>query len=310
MGGGKQLPIRVPNTLPAIEILQKENIFVMDETRAVEQDIRALKIAILNLMPIKQETEVHLLRLLSNTPLQIDITLVRPLSHESKNTSIEYLSTFYKTFEEIEAENYDGMIITGAPVEQYEFEEVTYWKELTRFMEWSKKHVTSTLHICWGAQAGLYYHYGIKKCPLEEKKFGVFEHEIVNFEKLLQGLDDLVYMPHSRHSEVKKEDILACDALRLLLHSEEAGVALVTSKDGKHIFIAGHAEYDSHILEQEYLRDLDKGSPIAMPCHYYKEDNREKGVVVRWRSHAYTLFSNWLNYYVYQVTPYNLDEIR
>lgn len=304
------MPIKVPNTLPAIEILQKEDIFVIDETRAVSQDIRELKIAILNLMPVKQETEVQLLRLLSNTPLQMDITLVRPLCHKSKNTPKEYLKTFYKTFEEIKKQNYDGMIITGAPVEQIPFEEVTYWDELTEIMEWSKKHVTSTFHICWGAQAGLYYHYGIPKYPLEEKQFGIFEHIKVDNEKLLQGLDDYVNIPQSRHSEVRREDIEICNALKLLLYSEESGVGLVISQDGKQIFMTGHGEYDPLTLEQEYKRDLAKELPISMPKHYYRNDNREEGVEVRWRSHMYAIFSNWLNYYVYQVTPYNLDEMR
>ncbi|MDF2614796.1 MAG: metA [Clostridia bacterium] len=304
------MPIRVPNALPAIEVLQKENIFVMDENRAVSQDIRALKIVVLNLMPIKQETEVQILRLLGNTPLQIDITLLRPISHDSKNTSQEHLETFYKTFDQIKDLKFDGMIITGAPVEQMEFEKVTYWDELTQIMEWSKKHVTSTFHICWGAQAGLHYHYGIQKYQLTQKKFGVFEHTIVNFEKLLQGLDDIVYIPHSRHSEVTAEEILACDGLKLLLHSDKAGVALVISNDGRNIFATGHAEYDPGTLEKEYMRDLKKNLPIEMPDNYYIDDEMEKGTVVRWRSHAYILFSNWLNYYVYQVTPYNLDEIR
>jgi homoserine O-succinyltransferase len=304
------LPIRVPDALPAIEILQKENIFVMDENRAVTQDIRALKIAVLNLMPIKQETEVQLLRLLSNTPLQLDITLLRPISHDSKNTSQEYLEAFYKTFDQIEHLKFDGMIITGAPVEQLEFEKVNYWSELVEIMEWTKKHVTSTFHICWGAQAGLYYHYGVPKYQLAQKKFGVFEHQIIHFEKLLQGMDDVVYMPHSRHTEVTKEEILACKDLKLLLESEEAGVALVISKDGRQIFATGHAEYDPHTLGKEYVRDLQKKLPINLPNNYYIDDEVEKGTMVRWRSHAYILFSNWLNYYVYQVTPYNLDEIR
>ena len=304
------MPIKVPNTLPAIEILQKENIFVMDETRAISQDIRELKIAILNLMPVKQETEVQLLRLLSNTPLQMDVTLVRPLSHESKNTSKEYLRTFYKTFQEIKEQNYDGMIITGAPVEQMPFEEVNYWDELIEIMEWSKKHVTSTFHICWGAQAGLYYHYGIPKYPLKEKQFGIFEHIEVESEKLLQGLDDYINIPHSRHSEVRREDIEACEALKLLLYSEEAGVGLVISQDGKQVFMTGHGEYDPLTLDQEYKRDLEKELPISMPKHYYKNNKMEEGVEVRWRSHMYAIFSNWLNYYVYQVTPYNLDEMR
>ena len=298
------MPIKVPNALPAKEILEKEDIFVIDETRAISQDIRELRIAILNLMPTKQETEVQLLRLLSNSPLQIDITLVRPISHESKNTSTEYLETFYKTFEEIKHINFDGMIITGAPVEQMAFEEVNYWDEIMAIMEWSKKHVTSTFHICWGAQAGLYYHYGIPKYPIEKKIFGVFEHIQVEDEKLLQGLDDYVQIPHSRHSEVKLEDIKKCDALKLLLYSEESGVGVISSKDGKHIFITGHCEYDPLTLEQEYKRDLSRNLPIEMPKHYYKEDDMDKGVMVRWRSHGYTIFSNWLNYYVYQITPY------
>ena len=303
------MPIRVPNTLPAIDILQKEDIFVMDETRAITQDIRELKIAIVNLMPIKQETEVQLLRLLSNTPLQMEITLVRPLSHDSKNTSSTYLETFYKTFGEIEQQNFDGMIITGAPVEQIPFEEVNYWNELTEIMEWSKSHVTSTFHICWGAQAGLYYHYGIPKYNLPEKMFGIFEHIKVQNEKLLQGLDDCVNIPHSRHSTVKREDIAECKALKLLLYSEESGVGLVTSEDGKQIFMTGHGEYDPLTLDKEYKRDLEKGLPIQMPKHYYKNDHMEEGVVVRWRSHMYAIFSNWLNYYVYQVTPFDLEKM-
>ena len=304
------MPIRVPNTLPAIEILQNEDIFVMDETRAITQDIRELKIAILNLMPVKQETEVQLLRLLSNTPLQMDITLVRIASHESKNTSKEYLETFYKRFDDIKSQKFDGMIITGAPVEQMAFEEVSYWEELTKIMEWTKSHVTSTFHICWGAQAGLYYHYGIPKYLIDEKCFGIFEHKKVKSEKLLQGLDDLVNIPQSRHSQVKREDIEKCHALRLLLYSEESGVGLVTSEDGKQIFMTGHGEYDPLTLEQEYKRDLGKGLPIAMPKHYYRNDDPAQGVLVRWRSHMYAIFSNWLNYYVYQVTPYNLEEMQ
>jgi len=303
------LPIRVPNTLPAIEILQKEDIFVMDETRAVTQDIRELKIAILNLMPVKQETEVQLLRLLSNTPLQMDITLVRPLSHDSKNTSSIYLETFYKTFQEIAHQNFDGLIITGAPVEQMEFEEVNYWNELKEIMEWSNTHVTSTFHICWGAQAGLYYHYGIPKYQLSEKMFGIFEHTKIQDEKLLQGLDDYVNIPHSRHSTIQREDVEKCNSLKLLLHSEESGVGLVISEDGKKVFMTGHGEYDPMTLDQEYKRDLGKGLSIQMPKHYYKNDHMEEGVTVRWRSHMYAIFSNWLNYYVYQVTPYDLEKM-
>lgn len=303
------MPIRVPNALPAAEILQQEHIFVMDDDRAYSQDIRPLKIVVLNLMPLKQETEVQLLRLLGNTPLQVDITLLRAMSHESKNTSREYLETFYKTFSEIKHEGFDGMIITGAPVEQLEFEKVGYWDELTEIMEWSKKHVTSTMHICWGAQAGLYYHYGIPKYALSHKQFGVFSHEQVTYEKLLQGLDDEVFIPHSRHTAVSREAVEACEDLKLLLHSEEAGVALVMSKDGKHIFATGHAEYDPWTLDKEYQRDLAKNLPIKMPNHYYIEDKIENGTNVKWRSHAYILFSNWLNYYVYQVTPYDVNAI-
>lgn len=302
------MPIKVPNTLPAIEILRDEDIFVMDDIRACSQDIRELKIAILNLMPLKQQTEVQLLRLLSNTPLQTEITLVRPANHECKNTSIEYLKAFYKTFEEIKNERFDGLIITGAPVEKLEFEQVNYWDELAEIMAWSKENVTSTFHICWGAQAGLYYHYGIKKHITAEKQFGIFEHEKVHNEKLLQGLDDVVNIPHSRESTVYREDIEANPDLNLLLYSDEVGVGLVTSKDGSQVFMMGHGEYDPLTLEGEYKRDKNKGLPINLPKHYYKNDNIEEGVVVKWRSHMYAIFSNWLNYYVYQVTPYDLKQ--
>lgn len=301
------MPIRVPNTLPAIEILQKENIFVMDEARAITQDIRELKIVIMNLMPKKQETEVQLIRLLSNTPLQIDLTLLSPSTHESKHTSREYLENFYTTFDKIKHKKYDGMIITGAPVEQMPFEEVNYWDELKEIMEWTNTHVTSTFHICWGAQAGLYYHYNIPKYSLPEKRFGIYKHYAVNTEKLLQGLDDIVYIPHSRHSEVRLSDIEKCDELEVLLTSEEAGPTLLSSKNGKHIFMTGHAEYDKRTLEEEYLRDIQKGLPIKVPVNYFNNDCREDGINVCWRSHAYAIFSNWLNYYVYQVTPFNLE---
>lgn len=301
------MPIRVPNTLPAIEILQKENIFVMDEARAITQDIRELKIVIMNLMPKKQETEVQLIRLLSNTPLQIDLTLLSPSTHESKHTSREYLENFYTTFDKIKHKKYDGMIITGAPVEQLPFEEVNYWDELKEIMEWTNTHVTSTFHICWGAQAGLYYHYNIPKYNLPDKRFGIYKHYAVNTAKLLQGLDDIVYIPHSRHSEVKTSDIEKCDDLEILLTSDEAGPTLICSKDGKHIFITGHAEYEARTLEEEYLRDLEKGLPINMPVNYFNNNCREDGINVCWRSHAYAIFSNWLNYYVYQVTPFNLE---
>lgn len=298
------MPIKIPSTLPAKGVLEKENIFVMDEERAVKQDIRELRIAILNLMPTKQETEVQLLRLLSNSPLQIDITLLRPITHQSKNTSSEYLEMFYKTFNEINHMKYDGMIITGAPVEQMKFEDVNYWDEIATIMEWTRTNVTSTFHICWGAQAGLYYHYGIQKRDLDKKLFGIFSNTHVEEEKILQGLDDYVKMPQSRHSEVALEDVINCQKLRLLLYSEEAGVGMVTSKDAKQIFVTGHFEYDPYTLDEEYKRDLAKGLPIEMPKNYYRENDIDKGVVVGWRSHAYTIFSNWLNFYVYQNTPY------
>lgn len=304
------MPVKVADNLPAIEILEKEQIFVMNEDRAMRQDIRELKIVILNLMPIKQDTEVQLLRLLSNTPLQIEVTLLYPISHESKNTAPEHLQQFYKTFPEIKENKFDGMIITGAPVEMMDFEDVLYWEELSAIMEWTKTHVTSTLHICWGAQAALYYHYGIKKYPLEEKLFGVFPHNKLSHEKILQGLDDVVWIPHSRHSEVREEDIKKVKELKILLNSEESGVAFIISENGRQIFSTGHAEYDRRTLDKEYKRDLSKDLPIDSPKNYYESDDYLKQPIVNWRSHAYILFSNWLNYYVYQVTPYNLNHIK
>lgn len=301
------MPIKIPNELPAVEILKKENIFIMDEHRAIRQDIRELKIVILNLMPIKQVTETQLLRLLGNTPLQIEITLLHPKTHVSKNTSQDYLLTFYKTFDEIKDEKFDGMIITGAPIEHLPFEEVTYWEELTQIMEWSKIHVTSTFHICWGAQAGLYYHYGIPKYPLPEKMFGIFPHTLENPQvKLLRGFDDQFDVPQSRHTEVRREDIEKVHQLDLLSTSEEAGVYLVISKDRKQIFVTGHSEYDPLTLKEEYERDRKKGLDIQIPKHYFPQDDPTKYPVVRWRGHANLLFSNWLNYYVYQETPYYL----
>lgn len=301
------MPIKIPNELPAVEILTKENIFIMDEHRAIRQDIRELKIVILNLMPIKQVTETQLLRLLGNTPLQIEITLLHPKTHVSKNTSQDYLLTFYKTFDEIKDEKFDGMIITGAPIEHLPFEEVTYWEELTQIMEWSKFHVTSTFHICWGAQAGLYYHYGIPKYPLSEKMFGIFPHTLENPQvKLLRGFDDQFDVPQSRHTEVRREDIEKVHQLDLLSTSEEAGVYLVISKDRKQIFVTGHSEYDPLTLKEEYERDRKKGLDIQIPKHYFPQDDPTKYPVVRWRGHANLLFSNWLNYYVYQETPYYL----
>ncbi|HHX61389.1 MAG TPA: homoserine O-succinyltransferase [Epulopiscium sp.] len=304
------MPVKVANNLPAIEILEREQIFVMKEDRAAKQDIRELNILILNLMPVKQDTEVQLLRLLSNTPLQMEVTFLHPMSHESKNTAPEHLQQFYKTFPEVKGKKFDGMIITGAPVEMMAFEDVAYWEELSDIMEWTKTHVTSTLHICWGAQAALYYHYGIKKYPLEEKLFGVFPHDKYGHEKILQGLDDQVWIPHSRHSEVRQEDIEKIKTLKILLSSEESGVAFIISEDGRQVFSTGHAEYDRRTLDKEYKRDLSKDLPIDSPKNYYENNDDLKNPVVNWRSHAYILFSNWLNYYVYQVTPYNVNHIK
>ena len=301
------MPIKIPDQLPAAEILKKENIFIMDENRAIRQDIRELKIVILNLMPLKQITETQLLRLLGNTALQIEITLLHTKTHNSKNTSKDYLLTFYKTFDDIKHEKFDGMIITGAPIEHLHFDDVTYWDELKQIMEWSKFHVTSTLHICWGAQAGLYYHYGVPKYPLPQKMFGVFPHILKKpQEQLLRGFDDVFYVPHSRHTEVREEDIEKISELEILSTSKEAGVYLVISKDKKQIFITGHSEYDPLTLKEEYLRDLEKGLDIQVPQYYFPQDDPTKYPLVRWRGHANLLFSNWLNYYVYQETPYNL----
>ncbi|OCL28081.1 homoserine O-succinyltransferase [Orenia metallireducens] len=304
------MPINIPDNLPAAEILEQENIFVMKESRAYHQDIRALKIVILNLMPIKEVTETQLLRLLGNSPLQVDIVLLHPKSHDAKNTSEEHLSTFYKTFDEIKDENFDGLIITGAPVEQMPFEEVDYWEELQEIMEWSLHHVTSTFHICWASQAGLYYHYGIPKYPLNQKLFGVFHHTINKKNvKLLRGFDNDFVVPQSRHTEVRKEDIEKVDELEILAESKEAGIYLVASKDGKQIFVTGHSEYDKDTLKWEYERDVNKGLEIDIPKNYYFNDDPSQKPVVNWRAHAHLLFSNWLNYYVYQQTPYNLNEI-
>jgi homoserine O-succinyltransferase/O-acetyltransferase len=302
------MPIKIPDNLPAWEVLTGENIFVMGEDRAYHQDIRPLKIAILNLMPTKIVTETQLLRLLSNTSLQVEITLLHPETYNSKNTPEEHLTTFYSTFAEIKDKKFDGMIITGAPVEQMKFEAVDYWRELTDILEWTKSHVTSTFHICWGAQAGLYYHYGIQKQPLEKKMFGVFLHRInVKNEKLLRGFDDEFYAPHSRHTEVKKEDIEKNKNILLLSESDESGVYIVASKDRKQIFVTGHSEYDPFTLKSEYDRDISRGLDIDVPVNYYPGDDVTKEPLVRWRGHANLLFSNWLNYYVYQETPYLLD---
>ena len=302
------MPIKIQSDLPAKGILENENIFVMDEGRAISQEIRPLKICILNLMPLKEETELQLLRALSNTPLQVDVDFMKTSTHVSQNTSANHLNRFYSTFAELKDNKYDGLIITGAPVEQMAFEEVDYWEELCMIMEWSKKHVTSTLHICWGAQAGLYYHYGIRKQLLDQKMFGVFEHKVTRpSNPLVRGFDEVFYAPHSRHTGIRREDVLACPELRLLADSEEAGPYLMSTESGRQIFVAGHPEYDKYTLDSEYRRDVDKGLPIAVPKNYYPDDDPTKEPLFRWRAHAHLLYSNWLNYYVYQNTPYDLD---
>ncbi|MEY8001329.1 homoserine O-succinyltransferase [Clostridium sp. Mt-5] len=305
------MPIKIKDDLPAAEILNNENIFVMPENVAFHQDIRPLKIAILNLMPIKITTEVQLLRLIGNTALQIEVELLHPKTHISKNTSEEYLTNFYKTFDDVKDEKFDGLIITGAPIEHLKFEQVNYWRELEDIMEWSIHNVYSTLHICWGAQAGLYYHYDIPKYILKEKMFGIFKHKVVQKSvKLLRGFDDEFFAPHSRYTEVRREDIEKVDELTILAQSEEAGVYLILAKNGRQIFVTGHSEYDPLTLKSEYLRDVAKGSNIKIPKNYFPQDDPEKEPVVRWRGHSNLLFSNWLNYYVYQETPYNLNEIE
>lgn len=299
------MPIKVQNDLPAKKVLIDENIFVMDENRAMTQDIRPLRIAILNLMPLKEDTEVQLLRSFSNTPLQIDVTFLTTASYVGKNTAKSHLDQFYYMFDDVRDRWFDGLIITGAPVEQMEFEEVVYWNELTEIMEWSKTHVTSTLHICWGAQAGLYYHYGIAKVPLEKKLFGLFSHCVRNRrEPLVRGFDDKFWMPHSRHTTVRREDVAAHPELTIMAESEEAGVFLIMAKEGRQIFVMGHPEYDRVTLDKEYKRDLAKGLPIELPKNYYPDDDPERRPQLLWRAHANTLYTNWLNYYVYQVTPY------
>ncbi|MCX7970623.1 MAG: homoserine O-succinyltransferase [Negativicutes bacterium] len=304
------MPINIPNALPAAEILAGENIFVMHETRAATQDIRPLRIAILNLMPTKIATETQLLRLLGNTPLQVDIDLLHMASHESRNTAAEHLWKFYRTFDEIAGNRYDGLVITGAPVEQMDFAEVDYWPELCRVMEWSKRNVYSTLYICWGAQAGLYYHYGVPKHPLPAKMFGVFWHEVreVNW-PLLRGFDERFLAPHSRHTEVRRQDIEKVAELCILAESDEAGVYLVASRNGRQVFVTGHAEYDRLTLKSEYERDVEKKLPISLPFNYFPADDPGRLPQVLWRSHANLLFANWLNYYVYQETPYDLSNL-
>ena len=304
------MPIKIPNNLPAAEILLKENIFVMTETRAMTQDIRPLRMLLLNLMPKKIETETQLTRLLGNTPLQIELTLLRMEAHKSLNTSQEHLLSFYRTFSEVKDTFFDGMIITGAPVEHLPFEEVDYWPELCEIMEWSRSHVHSTMHICWGAQAGLYYHYGIQKQPLERKLFGVFPHRSEYRESmLLRGFDDVFMVPHSRHTTVRREDIEAVPSLQILASSEEAGVCIVRNRQGRQFFMMGHSEYDARTLENEYQRDVKAGKPIDVPKNYYPGDDPSKEPIVSWRGHANLLYSNWLNYFVYQTTPYDVTQV-
>ena len=299
------MPIKIQSDLPAREILDNENIFVMDEYRAMHQNIRPLQICILNLMPVKQDTELQLLRSLSNTPLQVDVTFMKMNSHLSLNTSATHLNKFYDTFDDLKSNKYDGLIITGAPVEQIPFEEVDYWKELCEIMEWSKTHVHSTFHICWGAQAGLYYHFGLDKRLLSEKLFGVFKHRVLNRkEPLVRGFDDCFMAPHSRHTEVRTEDIRKVKELTILAESEEAGVFLAIADEGRRIFVMGHPEYDRYTLDKEYKRDKEKGLPIEPPVNYYPDDDDTKKPNLQWRSHGNILYSNWLNYYVYQQTPY------
>jgi homoserine O-succinyltransferase/O-acetyltransferase len=304
------MPVKIPDSLPAMGILESENIFVMGENRALHQDIRPLRIAILNLMPTKIVTETQLLRLLGNSPLQVEIELLHMESHESKNTPSDHLLEHYATFEEIRHQNFDGLIITGAPVETLPFEEVDYWPELVEVMDWARTHVFSTFYICWGAQAGLYHYYGVPKHPLPEKMFGVFPHHLnVRYEPLARGFDDEFFAPHSRHTEIRREDVLAVPELVLLSESPESGVYIVMSADRRHIFVTGHSEYDPLTLNAEYVRDVNKGLPIAVPRNYFPGDDPAQEPLVRWRGHANLLYANWLNYYVYQQTPYDLETL-
>ena len=305
------MPIKIPNDLPAAKTLQQENIFIMTETRAITQDIRPLRILILNLMPKKIETETQLSRLLGNSPLQVEFEFIHTESHTSKNTSQEHLFEFYKTFKDVKHRKFDGLIITGAPVEKMEFEEVEYWDELCEIMEWSKTHVTSTFHICWGAQAGLYYHYGVKKYPLPQKLSGVYKHT-ADYKKsiLLRGFDDEFWVPQSRNTTVEREDIEKVPELKIIASSKDAGVYIVTTDNGKQIFVTGHSEYDADTLKNEYLRDLAAGINPNIPENYFPDDDPEKEPQAKWRSHATLLYANWLNYFVYQTTPYDIEEIE
>ena len=307
------MPLNLPDKLPAIDILKEENIFVIDNSRASTQDIRPLKIVILNLMPIKITTETDLIRLLSNSPLQIEVSFMKLKSHTSKNTPIEHMKAFYRDFECMRNEKFDGMIITGAPVEHLEFEDVNYWDEIQDIFNWTRTHVTSTLYICWAAQAGLYHHYGIPKYPLDKKMFGIFEHHICEgMSKLpiFRGFDDVFFVPHSRHTEVRRADIEKHPELTIISESDDSGVHIVMARGGREFYVTGHSEYSPYTLDTEYRRDLGKGLPIDMPKNYYRDNDLEKGLLVRWRSTANLLFSNWLNYYVYQETPYDINQIK
>ncbi|MEA4816123.1 MAG: homoserine O-succinyltransferase [Lachnospiraceae bacterium] len=305
------MPVKIPNNLPAAKVLRDENIFIIKNTRAITQDIRPLRIAIVNLMPTKIVTETQLARLISNTPLQVEMFLIKTKSHDSKNTPMGHMASFYRVFDDVKEEKFDGLIITGAPVEQIPFEEVDYWDELCDIMKWSKTHVYSTLHICWGAQAGLYYHYGIDKYPLEEKLFGVFKHRVEYKNPiLLRGFDDVFMMPHSRYTTIRREDVIKQKNLKILSSSDEAGIFALASKDGRQIFITGHPEYDTDTLKKEYLRDKDAGLNTTVPKNYFPDDDDTKEPVVTWRAHANLFYSNWLNYYVYQETPYDVVSIK
>lgn len=304
------MPVKIQDNLPAIDILAKENIFVMTTSRAAQQDIRPLHIAVLNLMPTKVVTETQLLRVIGNTPLQVEVTLLRTATHLSKHTPLEHLETFYKTFDEIQDTSFDGLIITGAPVEQLEYESVFYWQELTAIMDWAQKHVFSTMYICWAAQAGLFYRYGVEKYPLPSKMHGVFAHRVFNKQApLVRGFDDVFNAPHSRHTEVRMEDLVRVPELEVLACSDEAGAYLIASRDGKHVFVTGHCEYDADTLKNEYERDRAKGMDMPVPRHYFPDDDPSREPMVTWRSHANLLFANWLNYYVYQETPYDLGAL-
>ena len=305
------MPLRLPDKLPAIDLLKKENIFVMDATRAHAQDIRPLKIAILNLMPLKITTETDLIRLLSNTPLQLEIDFMKLKSHTPKNTPIEHMMMFYRDFENMKKENYDGMIITGAPVETLQFEDVSYWEEVTQIFDWAHTHVTSTLYICWAAQAGLYYHYGVPKYPLDKKMFGIFKQYPTDpMLPIFRGFDDCFAMPHSRHTELHRKDIIDRKGLTLIAESPESGVGIVMARDGREFFVTGHMEYSPDTLDKEYRRDIGKRNDVDMPKNYYLDDDPSNGPMVTWRGHANLFFSNWINYYVYQTTPYNIEDIR